>query len=82
MAQKLLRGYRWEDPAHLIIFDFIMRFFSMQPEAIWQELPALLTRNGFPDFELPELARAVPARKVEAWMHQLALAKGKYQLSL
>lgn len=51
-ARGLLRGYRWREPLHGAIYDAMLGIPSESPEAIRLELPARLTRRGFPDFDL------------------------------
>jgi hypothetical protein len=80
-ARTVLHGYRWEDPAHQIIFELIMRLGSAQSAAVRRELPALLTRHGFPDFDFPELATKVSAPTAEAWIRRLARFAGSGSVS-
>ncbi len=47
-----LRSYRWREPLHRLIFDFLINLRSAHPELIREQLPAHLTRRGFPDFDL------------------------------
>jgi hypothetical protein len=51
-ALSLLRGYRWQDPLHQAIFEAVLVIPSESPAKLRLELPARLTRRGFPDFDL------------------------------
>ncbi len=47
-----LRNYRWREPLHQVIFDLLINMPGADPELIREQLPARLTRRGFPDFDL------------------------------
>lgn len=47
-----LRAYRWSEPVHQVIFDLLADLQGANPELIREQLPARLTRRGFPDFDL------------------------------
>ncbi|MGH9351426.1 MAG: hypothetical protein ACRD2G_04580 [Terriglobia bacterium] len=47
--KQRLAGYRWQESDHQAIFSAIVRF--PLPSVIAAELPARLTRLGFPDVE-------------------------------
>lgn len=47
-----LRGYRWREPLHQVIFDLFISMPGADPKLIREQLPAHLTRRGFPDFDL------------------------------
>jgi hypothetical protein len=49
-AQRLLENYRWRASGHELIFRILSRLASAMPEVLREELPAQLTRFGFPDF--------------------------------
>jgi hypothetical protein len=74
MARELLAHYRWSDATYQAIFELIMRLPQMSCQALRDQLPALLTRRGFPDFDFGDLF-AVPApsaNEAEKWMRRLA----------
>jgi hypothetical protein len=58
LARSELADYSWCEPAHEIIFRFVIT----QPEPVAiplrDQLPGLLTRKGFPDVEWEEFFRA------------------------
>jgi hypothetical protein len=54
-AGNVLRSYRWRDPFCQTVFEIIAETPSGGLAAIRGELPARLTRKGFPDFDLDEL---------------------------
>lgn len=70
-ARAKLAGYRWREPEHAVIFECLMALPSADPAAVREQLPALLTRRGFPDvgfadlFAPLELSREVFERLVE-----------------
>jgi len=73
-ARKLLTDYRWSDAAHQAVFETIVRLPQMSRPALRDQLPALLTRRGFPDFDFEALfAGPEPsASDAEEWMRRLA----------
>jgi hypothetical protein len=56
-ARALLPSYRWREPLHQVIFDVVLSIPSDIPEVIQSQLPARLTRRGFPDFNFDDLFR-------------------------
>jgi hypothetical protein len=48
-ARLLLKNYRWRDPVHGVLFETLANLAAPAPEALRSQLPALLTRRGFPD---------------------------------
>ncbi len=61
-----LRNYRWHEPAHQIIFQALLAIPSKSVEMICAELPAQLTRMGFPDLEWERLFEGELLSKSEA----------------
>lgn len=55
VARRGLAGYRWHEPVHQAIFEIVMSFPSASVHALREQLPARLTRRGFPDFEFESL---------------------------
>ena len=55
LARRGLAGYRWRDPTHEAIFEAIMSFPSASSQTLREQLPARLTRRGFPDFDFESL---------------------------
>ncbi len=51
-ALDALRSYRWSEPLHQVIFDLLVNMPGADPELVREQLPARLTRRGFPDFDL------------------------------
>jgi len=58
-ARRILAGYRWHDPLYESVFKIIMSLPSDDPQVVRDELPARLTRSGFPDFDLDDFFRPV-----------------------
>ncbi len=71
-ARVMLSSYRWAEPMHEIIFEAILSLPTAGRDALSRELPAWLTRRGFPDFDLQGLSHAVSAREARDLMRQLA----------
>lgn len=73
-ARALLAGYRWREPLHQVIYEAILAIPGDTPGVIQSELPARLTRRGFPDFQLDDLFRSQNLSKdeVEGLMRELA----------
>jgi hypothetical protein len=51
-ALSILAKYRFHDPHHQVLFDVLQEVPSATPALLRERLPALLTRRGFPDFDL------------------------------
>jgi len=65
-ARDILRTYRWREPLHHVIFEVILSIPTEVPEAIRTQLPARLTRRGFPDVEIEDLFKLHGLSKEEA----------------
>ncbi len=50
-ARDLLKEYSWGEPVHQVIFEILAGFPSPNPSVLRDQLPALLTRRGFPDVD-------------------------------
>jgi hypothetical protein len=50
-ASRLLKSYRWQEPVHQVIFTCLLQLPAGNPELLRTELPACLTRKGFPDVD-------------------------------
>jgi hypothetical protein len=76
-ARELLAGYRWSDGSHQAVFDILMCFPLASPEALRDQLPARLTRRGFPDFDFDSLfsAPAPSPSDAEELMRELTQAR-------
>jgi hypothetical protein len=81
-ARELLANYRWSDGAHQAVFEITMCFPSTSCQALREQLPARLTRRGFPDFDLDALF-TIPAPsgcEAEAWIRKLAQAQARWAM--
>ena len=58
-----LRSYRWREPLHQVIFDFLISMPGANADLIQEQLPAHLTRRGFPDFDLSWFRPDTPAEE-------------------
>ena len=50
-ALRALKDYQWHEPVHQAIFHCLSRFPSANLDLLRSELPACLTRQGFPDVD-------------------------------
>jgi hypothetical protein len=50
-ALHILKDYRWREPVHQVMFQCLARLPGENPELLRNELPACLTRKGFPDVD-------------------------------
>ena len=65
-ARDLLRTYRWGEPLHHVMFEVILGIPTEVPEVIRTQLPARLTRRGFPDVDIEDLFKPHGLSKEEA----------------
>ncbi len=72
-ARARLLGYIWSQAAHEALFEIVMSFPSASSDALRDQLPARLTRRGFPDFDFAALFASPLADRADAeeWMAQL-----------
>jgi len=73
LARQLLAAYAWREAAHQAVFEIVMSFPSTSTQALREQLPARLTRRGFPDFDFEALfeSPAPRAKEAQAAMEQL-----------
>ncbi len=71
-ARRLLSGYRWSDLVHQIVFDLVMKTPLSRRDILKSELPGLLTRRGFPDYDLSWLSTEVSSEQAIASLRELA----------
>jgi hypothetical protein len=50
-ALQELKSYAWREPVHHAIFKCLTQLPAGNPELLRSELPACLTRKGFPDVD-------------------------------
>ena len=55
LGRNHLQPYRWRDLVHSVIFEIVTSMPPVSEEELRQQLPARLTRAGFPDFPWEEL---------------------------
>jgi hypothetical protein len=72
-ARAALQNYRWREPVHQAIFEALLAIPSDSSEIICAELPARLTRMGFPDVDCETLfkGKRLSKREAEGLMVQL-----------
>lgn len=51
-ARELFGTYEWQDPIHSLIFKSWLLLRDTSQETFREQLPAMLTRRGFPDVDL------------------------------
>jgi len=56
-ARRILTPYRWQEPLHQIVYQVLLAIPLDSPELVRQQLPARLTRAGFPDVEVRDFFR-------------------------
>ena len=49
IARLILNDYHWRDLLHAVLFETMASLKTDSPDVLRAELPALLTRRGFPD---------------------------------
>src|ERR1700722_19481532 len=54
-ARELLTNLRWSEDAHQAVFALVMSFPAASWAALQDQVPARLTRRGFPDFNFEAL---------------------------
>ena len=55
LAKLILNDYRWRNPLNATLFETLVGLKNSSPDFLRAELPALLTRRGFPDLPWEEL---------------------------
>ena len=53
-ARRILAHYRWLEPLHQVVYQVVLAMPFDSAELIRQQLPARLTRAGFPDVEVED----------------------------
>lgn len=73
LARSMLAHYRWREPVHAAVFDIVMGFPTSSAAALGEQLPARLTRRGFPDSDVAAWFTSPQCSKKEAaeWMRRL-----------
>jgi hypothetical protein len=59
-ASRLLKNYRWQEPVHQAIFTCLLQLPAGNPELLRTELPACMTRKGFPDVDWETFFEPLP----------------------
>jgi hypothetical protein len=70
---KQLSGYEWKDPEHQVVYDALRGIQSRDLETRRRELPAQVTRMGFPDIDWGKYldANALPGEPVQQLIDRL-----------
>ena len=73
-ARRVLARYRWLEPLHQVVYHVLLAMPFDSPEVARQQLPARLTRAGFPDVEVEDFFRphSLSQRAADELMHDLA----------
>jgi len=65
-ARDILRAYRWREPLHQVVFEVVLGIPTEAPEVVRTQLPARLTRKGFPDVDIEDFFMPHGLSKEEA----------------
>jgi hypothetical protein len=65
-AKDILRTYPWREPLHQVVFEVVLSIPTEAPEIIREQLPARLTRKGFPDVDIEDFLKPHGLSKEEA----------------
>ena len=73
LARSLLADYPWREAVHAAVFEIVMSFPAARADLLREQLPARLTRRGFPDFDIACLFDRAPCSEKEAaeWIRRL-----------
>lgn len=74
LAQDTLLGdYTWIEPLHRVIFEAIRSSPARSPQVLQVQLPAMLTRRGYPDVDLDPFfePHGLTQAEVERFMKEL-----------
>jgi len=55
LAKRFLKDYRWRNPLNAPLFETLAGLKTSSLDVLRAELPALLTRRGFPDLPWEDL---------------------------
>ena len=77
-AARLLTDYEWREPIHQAIFDSVKNIRPKSPVSIHDELPARVTRKGFPDINWDEFfaPSSLSKQQAEEMIRQLRDSPG------
>jgi hypothetical protein len=76
---RSLAHHAWHDPEHRIVYEALTRMRGRGPAAVREELPATVTRMGFPDVDWKQywVANEIPGHlKIKALVRALTTAAG------
>jgi SOS response regulatory protein OraA/RecX len=65
-VRETMADYQWKDAAHQALFEIVMGLSSTSSEAFRDQVPARLTRRGFPDFDFEALFNHPTISSIEA----------------
>jgi len=65
-ARDVLQAYRWREPVHQVVFDVVLNIPTDLAELVRSQLPARLTRRGFPDVDIDDFFKPHQLSKGEA----------------
>lgn len=66
LGKLILKDYRWREPLHQVVFNVLIDMPTDVPDVIHNQLPARLTRKGFPDVATEDLFQPHSLSKAEA----------------
>lgn len=65
--EQRIATYAWRNREHQIIFEALCEIRSKDPQVIREQLPARLTRKGFPDLDVEALFEPLDVDSRSAW---------------
>ncbi len=71
---RILTGYTWQSGEHQILFEALHQPQAASAERLREQLPAILTRKGFPDVDFASYFDARAATAAQALCVARALA--------
>ncbi len=68
-----LRVHHWQDPDHKVVYQALRAIKSRDPKTLREELPAQVTRMGFPDMDWSLYFDAIelPTPEIEGLIRRL-----------
>ena len=78
-ASRLLKNYRWQEFVHQAIYSCLIQFPNADLEFLRSEIPACVTRKGFPDVDWGTFFKplSLPLQDAEKVVLRLTLISGR-----
>jgi hypothetical protein len=75
---RILAGYTWQSGEHRILFEALHQSQIASAERLREQLPAILTRKGFPDVDFAGYFAAAATTAAQALCVARALVAGTH----